>query len=142
MKSNLHVPTLTAGSMKYIFKALDSFDLQSPALSQVVNFNKLILSVWDLIALLLLWLGNFKPLIQQNWAHTLQGLLYYLHLSSLFHIYCCNISLFCRKGLFFFLWEIHKMQAYFSYFTLFKSENPFHQHWSRRTIYLKILLRC
>lgn len=91
---------------------------------------------------LLFLLDNFKPLMQQNRAHTLQGLLHYLLLRSLFHLYCCNISLCCRKGLYFFPLEIRQMQAYFSYFTLLKSENPFHHHCSQRTIYLKVLLRC
>lgn len=36
---------LTAGSMKHIVKELNGFDLQPPALSQVVIFHKLILTI-------------------------------------------------------------------------------------------------
>lgn len=43
---------LTAGSMKHIVQELNGFDLQPLALSQVVIFHKLILTVWDLSNLL------------------------------------------------------------------------------------------
>lgn len=44
--------------MKHIVKELDGFSLQPSALSQVIIFNKLILSVWDLTTLLLTLLAR------------------------------------------------------------------------------------